>query len=284
MSNRTKSRLRYVTTIALSYLLSIFLLLLIVGLVLLQTAFNPSFMLRQIENVGFTEEMYQEIREIFISYASASGIPHDVMLEGLSQRQVDNAITANVYAAFSAASPYDYARHENELFEIFLAFALEQGSTPSEELDEGLRDLAVLSMEAFTERTDLGLFVLLAEFASRIHRVLNITISVAAALIVLTAVMMPLINRRVTRWIDGYIYALGAVALFCIAIPIFALGTGWTGRLNITPMSFNRLISAWLEGIIGSFSIALIPVLSFIAICVIIRINRRNRRRRRYKG
>jgi len=251
--------------------------------ILLRTVVNPWYIVRQLEHSGFADNAVIELREIFISYGNASGVSQDVMASFITTEYIFDAAEAEVMESFSVSGGFNYNNYSNEIYLILYIYAQEQGIVITEELKEGIGSLADLCAEALQNYVSSPIFDILAG-ARHYSRHLFVAIAVSIILSVIVIAIIPYVNRRVTRWIDGYLYALGTTSLICITIPVAVHSTGITSRLQITPLSYNRFISSWIEGIINGYLIALIPLISLICVCVIIRIIRWNKRRITYKN
>ena len=201
MSKKAKKRLMYILTVITSYFLSLFLLLFIVGLILLRTIFNPVYLINQVDNSGFSGQSFNELREIYVSYGSASGIPQDVMISGLTLNQIDMAVKTSIRAAYNIGPPFNYTRYQEELFDIFHEFALSQGSDDTEELEIALQDLASLCVEAFKRHNDSMFLNLIAEITARYHRILLIVLFVTGAFSVITSVLIVVLNNQIQNTI-----------------------------------------------------------------------------------
>jgi len=278
-----RSGIRYITTITLSFFLSLFLLALISGVILLRTVVNPWYIVRQIEKSGFSENAALELREIFISYGHASGVSADVMASLITAEHVADAAEAGVMESFDVSAGFNFSNYSNEVFMVLYEYAAAQGMEITSEVREGIGSLADLCADALRNYVNSPIFDILAG-ARHYSRHLFIAIAASIILSHIVISLIPYVNRRVTRWIDGYIYALGTVTLICIIIPVAVHSTGITNRLQITPLSYNRFISAWIEGILNGYLVALIPLTVLIGVCVTVRVIRWKKRREIYKN
>jgi len=234
------------------------------------------------EHSGFIEHSTTEIREIFISYGLGSGVDREIMAPLITDEQVAEAAEGVILQKYGRGSGYAFDRFSNEIFLVLSDYAISQGFEITEDIEIGLRDLADLCADALRNHLDTIIIRVLAQ-TQRYTRIMFIGVAIVSVLSLGAIVLIPSVNRRVTRWIDGYIYALGATTIFCIAIPVIYNNTGISTRLQITPTSYFLLITSWLDGIINGFLVALIPLCLLIIICVIIRILR-SKRRKKYKS
>jgi hypothetical protein len=203
------------------------------------------------------------------------------MSELITESQVEIAVKSNIQEAYGVGAGYPFNLYEDELYRAFHEFALSQGIQDTAELKVGLRDLAELCANTLRSHVDSPVFRIMSEtLRFRPALFMGIIVSLVAALI-FTALIFG-INRRVTKRIDGYLYALSAVSLICAGLPIVFFGTRLTARLNITPLSYNRFLSSWLDGIVSGYLSALIPLIILTGICITVRIIRKNRYGHRY--
>jgi hypothetical protein len=273
---------RFVTSISSSYCLSVSLFVFITAVILLRTIFNPSYIIRQIEISGFSEQVVQELNEVYISYGLASGISSELMASLLTTRHVTNAVESSILKAYNLSVNYSFEDFSNEVYIKLYDYVVSQGINATDELEIGLRDLADLCVVALKVYVDPPVFELLAQ-AQRFSRPIVQAIAVSAAISFIAIAIILFVNRRVTGWIDGFIYALGSVTLISVALPMIIIHLGLTSRLQISPLSLNNLISSCISGILNSYLIALFPLLLLIGICVTVRILRWNRRKRIYR-
>ena len=268
---------RFAATVSLSYCLSIFLFVFITGVILLRTVLNPWYVLSRMERSDFAEQSVTELSEVFITYGLASGVSPDVMTTFITADIVNTATEAIILETFGRRTGYSSDEYINEITDELRAYAIQQGFTITTDIGTGLHELAVLCADALKDHINSPIFGLLARL-QYITRYIVTGIITTAVLSLTAIIIIPTVNLRVTRWIDGYIYALGATSLLCIIIGIVYYSLGISTRLTISPVSYNRLISSWFDGIINSYMIALLPLLSALAICITIRIIRRIRR------
>jgi hypothetical protein len=277
----SRSAVRSAVTVTLSYFLSLFLLLAITGIILMRTAVSPEYTLRQVDRSGYSAQVLTELRYVYISYGLASGIPRDFMASLVTSERVDDAVKSSIRGAFGIGAGYSFDWYADELTMSFRDFALSRDIAYSEELETGLRDLAVLCADALREHTDSPIFGIISE-TLRFRQMLFIAIIVSIFASIICIILIPLVNKRVTKWIDGYLYAFGAALLVCAVLPLTAAISGITSRLNVMPLSINRFLTSWLDGVIYGYLIALIPLLLFTGLFTFIRVVRQLRRRRRY--
>jgi hypothetical protein len=248
-------------TLALSYFLSLCLFLLITGAVLLGTVFNPEYAVRQINRSGFIEQARAELGDVFISHGFASGMPRSVMETLVTGEDVGHAVRESVRKAFGAGQGYPFTRYEEEFFLAFRKYSLTQGV----ENTDSLRDLASLCADAFEGHTNSFVFSLIPE-ALRFRPPLFIVTLAALAAALALAALIPAANRT-----GGCLHALAAVSLICAALPALFFAAGISKRLHITPLSYNMLISSWLDGIAAAYMLALIPLTLALGICAAVR-------------
>jgi len=272
-----RSMARFAATVSLSYCLSIFLFVFITGVILLRTVLNPWYVLSRMERSDFAEQSVTELSEVFITYGLASGVSPDVMTTFITADIVNTATEAIILETFGRRTGYSSDEYINEITDELRAYAIQQGFTITTDIGTGLHELAVLCADALKDHINSPIFGLLARL-QYITRYIVTGIITTAVLSLTAIIIIPTVNLRVTRWIDGYIYALGATSLLCIIIGIVYYSLGISTRLTISPVSYNRLISSWFDGIINSYMIALLPLLSALTICITIRIIRRIRR------
>jgi hypothetical protein len=272
-----RSMARFAATVSLSYCLSIFLFVFITGVILLRTVLNPWYVLSRMERSDFAEQSVTELSEVFITYGLASGVSPDVMTTFITADIVNTATEAIILETFGRRTGYSSDEYINEITDELRAYAIQQGFTITTDIGTGLHELAVLCADALKDHINSPIFGLLARL-QYITRYIVTGIIITAVLSLTAIIIIPTVNLRVTRWIDGYIYALGATSLLCIIISIVYYSLGISTRLTISPLSYNRLISSWFDGIINSYMIALLPLLSALTICITIRIIRRIRR------
>jgi len=251
--------------------------------ILLRTVVNPWYIIRQLEQSEFAENALIELQEVFITYGLATGVSRDVMASLVTAEHVNDALEAGIMESFAVSGGYNFAVYTNEVFITLHDYATAQDITITEDTIEGLQSLADLCAEALRNYVNSPVFDALAG-VQQYSRHLFIAIAVSIVLSAVLIVLIPQVNYRVTRWIDGYLYALITTALICIIIPIVVHSTGLTNRLQITPLSYNRFISSWINGILNSYLIALIPLILLIGICITIRIIRWKRRKTTYKN
>lgn len=280
MSKRTGSNMRYTATIIISYLLSLFLVVLISFVILLRTVFSPEYMVSRVDSSEFTATTYAAVQEIYISHGTASGVSTEMMQSLITPEDVDDAIKAEIRAAYKTGSPFDYTKLENEMFAALHNYAVRLGFEATDELDEAIRDLAKLCAGDFKKQTASMVIGMIGTAATRFERYITIGITLSAIVALLLIMLLPILNRRISRWVSGYIYAFGATAIICAAIPIVLFISGFTQRLNITPQAYNDLLRSWIEGVAHGYLTALIPVLIILTTCIIVWIIRRIKRRK----
>jgi len=243
---------------------------------------NPWYIARQLENSGFAEIAVTELREVFISHGLASGVSQDVMASLITAEHVADAAESGIMESFSVSAGFNFNNYSNEIYLILHDYAIRQGVEITDDTISGLGSLSDLCANTLRNYVSSPIFDILAE-AQHYSRYLFITIAISLILSVLVIALIPYVNRRVTRWIDGYLYALAATVLICIIIPVAVHSTGVTNRLQITPLSYNRFISFWIKGILDGYLVALIPLVLLIGVCVTIRIIRWKRRQKIHK-
>ncbi|MCL2628778.1 MAG: hypothetical protein FWD44_08825 [Oscillospiraceae bacterium] len=278
-----RSKIRYIATVALSYFLSLFLLGLITSIIIFRTVMNPWYIVGRFERSDFAKNAAVDLHEIFISYGNASGVTNATMASLITPQHIADAAEGSIMETFGVSGGYNFEAYSSEIYLTLRTYAVVQGIEITEDIEYALRDLADLCADALRDYVNSPIFGILAQ-VHRYNRLLFVAIAALSFLCVVILVLLPFVNRRVTRWIDGYLYAMGGAALACIIIPIAVHGTGITTRLQITPLSYNRFISSWLHGIVDGYIIALIPLILIICICAFIRIVRWHRRNTRYKN
>jgi len=232
------------------------------------------------EHSGFIEQSAIELREVFISYGLGSGVDREIMEPLVTDAHIAEAAEGLILQKYGRSSGYSFEQYSNEIYVALSNYVLSMGLQITEDVQTGLRDLADLSVDAVRNHLDSVVIQVLAQ-TQRYTRIMYIAVAIVSVLTIATIIIIPSVNRRVTRWIDGYIYALGAASLLCIVIPILYFQTGISTRLQVEPLSYFMLITSWLDGIFSGFLSALIPLVVLIIICVIIRVQRRKKREKR---
>jgi len=259
------------------------MLLLITGIILLRTVMNPWYIVSRMEKSDFADNALVELREIFISNGLAAGVSRETMASLITAEHIADAAEGSIMETFNVSGGYNFDSYIDEVYIVLHNYAVSLGVEITADTKDGLLSLAELCADTLKEYVSSPIFDILAQIHSY-NRILFVAVAAFAFLCLVIIVMIPFVNRRVTRWIDGFLYATGATALICIAIPVIVHGTGITSRLQITPLSYNRFISSWLTGVIDGYIIALIPLVLIIGICIVIRIIRWHRRNTRYKN
>jgi hypothetical protein len=259
----------------------VFLIILITAIILLKTVFDPFYIIGHIEKSGFSEQSVEELNEVFISYGFASGIPSEIMSSLLTTRHVTNAVEGSILEAYNVGFGHSFEAYSDEVYITLYDYVISQGIDFTDELRTGLRDLADLCAAALKSHVNSPILNMLAQ-TQQYSFPLTLVIAVSTAMSLIAIAIILFVNHRVTRWIDGYIYALGSVSLICIALPVIAINLGLTSRLQISPQSLNNLISSWISGILSGYLIALIPLLLLMGVCVAVRVIRRTKRIRRF--
>ncbi|MCL2249478.1 MAG: hypothetical protein FWC13_09420 [Oscillospiraceae bacterium] len=271
------SSVRYIATLALSFCLSISLLLLISMSILLLTVFNSHYMLSRLNHSEFALHVAGELEEVYISHGHASGISPETMLSLISTEKIAIALEYSVRAAYGNVSPYNFSSHTERMFNILHEYALSLGFDDTPLLVQGLYDLATLCTAELQSRMESILINLMSEVMHfHVHAI--IATAVLAFFSALSIFFIHLANSSVTRTIDGLLYSFGTVSIICAAVPIFFHITALTSRIQIMPLSLNRFITSWLDGIIHSYLFALLILLLCMFACILIRISRRNKR------
>jgi len=262
-----RSVIHYIATVSLSYCLSVFLLVIITGIIVIRTVFNPLYILDRMEKSDFYEQSSFELRGVFVSYGHGSGFPLEVMAPLITEKHVADAAEGSILEAFGKGSGYSFEFYSDEVNNALRNFALSEGLNITEDMEAGFKDLADLCADALRNHLNTPIFNLFAEM-QRFTQSIIICISVAMILSIAAIVILHFVNRHEPRRIDGYIYTQGATIISCTAIPVIYFSTGVSTRLQITPMSYNRLISSWLDGVVSGYLYALIPLLLLPAVCV----------------
>jgi len=231
------------------------------------------------EKSGFPEQTTEEINEVFISYGLGSGIPREVMTSLLSPKHVADAAEGIIKETFAVGAGYSFEGYSSDIYQILYAFAQSEGIEITEDVETGLRDLADLCADSLRNHLSTPVFEILSRFRQYTGTLFAVT-TVFLILTIITLIIIPYVNRRVTRWIDGYIYALGAALVICIGIPAAYYISEISSRLMITPQSYNKLLSSWLDGIINGYIVALIPISFALLFFIIIRTVRKKNRYR----
>jgi hypothetical protein len=272
-----RSKARFAATLVLSYILSLSLLALITGVILLRCVLNPWYIAGQIERSGFSEQAAAELREIYISYGLASGVSREAMEPLITASHISSAAESSIMESFGLSGEFDFAGYIDKTNLALHSYVASQSVYITPDVELGIQSIAELCADTLSDYLDSPIFGVPARM-QRYTPYLFLVMAASAAISIAAAIVIPAINKRVTRWIDGYIYALSATALMCVALPIIAQGSGLTSRLQITPISYNKFILSWLEGIFNGYLIALIPIVSLIVICVAVRLIRWKRR------
>ena len=259
--------MRFIATNALSYCLSVFLIILITGVIVLRTVLNPLYILSRMEHSGFIEQSVIELREVFISYGLGSGVERDTMASLITEHHVVEAAEGIILQKYGRESGFSFEAYIDEMYLVFYDYAISKGFQITEDIETGLFELAELCANALSNHLDTLVISVLAQ-TQHYTRIILIGVLVVSVFSLGVIIIIPFVNREVTRAIDSYLYAFGAAAILCAAISIVYYSTGLSTRLQITPMSYKMLISSWLDGIINGYLIALIITISLILICV----------------
>jgi len=270
------SLVRYAATLALSFCLSILLLLLITMSILLLSVFNSRYTLSRLEHSEFALHLAAELDEVYISHGHASGISPETMLSLISAEQIAVALKTTVLAAYGNSSPYDFAAHTERMYNILHEYAMSRGFDDTPALAMGLYDLAALCTAELQNRTDFVFINLLSE-VMRFHIHAIIATAALAALSALSIFFIYFTHRSITRTVDGLLYSLSTASIICAAIPIFFHITALTRRIQIMPLSLNLFITSWLDGILSGYLFALLFLLLCIFSCILVRRSRRRK-------
>lgn len=275
---RRRSGLRFASTTVLSFILFLAMMVLITGTILLGTALNPLYAVRQLERSGFADLAAYDLREVYISYGLASGVSREFMAELITTGHVEYVAERIIMEAFGEGPEYSFENYSDEVYHALYGYAVAQGIEITAEVETGLRGLAELCADALMNYIDSPIFRVPAQ-ARQSANLLLIAMAGSTIAGIAAAVVILAVNRRVTRWIDGYLYALSATAIMCIALPAGVFATGITRRLQISPLSYNRFITSWVEGILSGYLAALIPLTILIGVCIAVRVIRWKKRR-----
>jgi len=154
--------MRYILTVVLSFFLSLFLLVIITGVILLRTVVNPWYIAQQLERSGFAENAATEIREIFISYGLASGVSRDVMASLITAQHIAEAAEAGVMESFDVSGGYDFTSYSDEILAVLQDYVAKQGIDLNDDITQGLRSLADLCAGALQNYVSSPIFDILA--------------------------------------------------------------------------------------------------------------------------
>ena len=240
MNDKTQSVVRTAVSGFLSFLISLLVFFLALMLTAVATVGSENFMNSMYEKGEFYRYVTEEIRDEYVNLGIPGGVQEDFFDDAIDEATLYRDVTGQIAAAYRGKSyTVDEQAHKDFLYAKLVQYAEEKDIALTDDVTAGLNHMADLCVEVYTKSVSNVFILQIGKLANRF--------------------LAPLKHRPV-RYLQ---YSVIASSLMLIIVPLIALLSNFSARLNISAPSLYHLVNAYI------FHLLLSLVLTGVGLAVI---------------
>ncbi len=269
MNRKVQARVRTGICCILSFLISMFLFLLLCVTIFQSTVLNEGFFLKHLSDTDFYAKLTEEIKQDFVSYGSASGVDAShfdyVFREIIPSTQIQQDVENSVHQVFTGTvQPVDTSYLTENLEQSFFEYAQEQGKEIADE--NAVAYLAETCMDTYSDYVNLPYAGQVSNLIVQYSPPVQMLSFLLFAVILVLAVFLFVINRWKHRAIRFYIYAFSGAGLMSLALPIGVLLSNKIDKISLASPSFYDFAVSYLHGIVYTFFLGALCIAVFVLV------------------
>lgn len=243
-----------VISYALSFLLSLLLVLVAMVGVVAVTVCNRSFFKTQVLQSGFCGSVLSELHENYQSYGAASGFSTEVMQGFLTEDRIQSDMFRSVEQFYDGnRENLAYPEIETLAYDAFAADLQGRGVEITADVKAGLTELAGACAADYRSHVQVPFASYLAPLLKKLQAGIVwplVFLLVCAAFAAFFLVYLQKSGRARIRYCT---YAFSASMLLCFLIPILTKLFLHMDRLNLNPLSLRVLAGEYVQSMMLAF-------------------------------
>lgn len=245
-----KSRMRNGISLLLSFLLCLFMALMVYVLVLRCTLINASFLKQQVEKSKYPAYVTEELQSVFISYGMSSGFDEAFFMNALDVRRTANDVRLAVDQLYtpSAQGP-DIEGFQNNLYEQLVENVKQRQIEITEPVDEALKYLSKVCADTYKGEVSLPFSGTISGVLQSVERPLDIALALLM-LMCLIVLSFQFAMRRTQTFLRYLAYSAGGASLLLAVPALWLLLSGFIGRIGITSEALYNLVTRYIHQIL----------------------------------
>lgn len=216
------------------------------------TMFSPSYFQRQMEHSGFVQQTSEDLKELAVSYAAASGFDSDVLLPLTEESVVWQAVQARLEGV-QTGNEFDYEQITEQAADL-LRKNLEDRDIPiTEEIEEGIQNLAESWRDEFRIATRQPLLEQMQRMLIQLRTPIRIALVVIAVILCGALALLLALGRRSRDAVAYLASASIGIAILCAVLPTVVLASGVLNRISLSPEPVRLLAVSFGTGVLQAF-------------------------------
>lgn len=255
-SPRPRRRGNTAWAMVLSWLSTLLLAVLAVGLVLLTTVCSASFMKKQVNRSAFSEAAYSFLYDNFVSYGAASGFSADVMTSALSREQITADMEESVTWMYEGDTAQDTRNGIlNTTYDNMIADLKARGVEVTPEIESAVVVVADACRQDYANYVTVPLASQLYTLIEKLNRIVPVVVCLSAVLCAVSLYLTIRLAGTPRFGVRCLTYLFTAAAVLCIIAATALVPAMHLNNLNLSPASVKQLIITYVENLFGRFGL-----------------------------
>ena len=264
MNDKTQSVVRTAVSGFISFLISLLVFFLALMLTAVATVGSENFMNSMYEKGEFYRYVTEEIRDEYVNLGIPGGVQEDFFDDAIDEATLYRDVTGQIAAAYRGKSyTVDEQAHKDFLYAKLVQYAEEKDIALTDDVTAGLNHMADLCVEVYTKSVSNVFILQIGKLANRFLAPLLTASGVLIFLIACLIFFLFRLHRWKHRPVRYLQYSVIASSLMLIIVPLIALLSNFSARLNISAPSLYHLVNAYI------FHLLLSLVLTGVGLAVI---------------
>ncbi|MEG2719745.1 MAG: hypothetical protein RR914_00320 [Oscillospiraceae bacterium] len=259
--NKSK-KIRSAVLTVVSFLLSIFLVLLALVSVLKATALNPKFAERMLVKSDYSTLLQKNVKEEFVSLGNAANVDESFFNEFFTSVITTDKVLSDtklVFNSFYSGTPIeklDMADLEKTLTDELFKYATQKGYSLTNELKSSIADLSKQMCDLYNSYVNifgLSYFETAGSLLSRYTPYVTYAIIGFAVLSLISAFIIRMSYTKRKNVYRFYIYSFSGATLMAAVLPIVILASRVATKINIALPSLFAFATMFINQMLYSF-------------------------------
>ncbi len=220
--------------------------------VLYGTMFSPSYFQHQMEHSGFVQQTSEDLKELAVSYAAASGFDSEVLLPLTQEPVVWQAMQARLESV-KTGQEFDYEQIVGQAASLLQKSLAARDIPLTEEIETGIQNLAESWRDEFRVATRQPLLEQMLRILIQLRTPICIAL-VVLAVVLCGALGLLLALGRGSRAAVSYLASANiGIAILCGVLPTVVLISGVFERISLSPEPVRLLAVSFGTGVLQAF-------------------------------
>lgn len=268
-----KNIAKHLLSLVLSFLLALVSIITILTLTINITISQPTYMKSKITSSKFALKASAELEELFASYGAASGFEISVFAPLLDENKIVSDINLTVDNIYLGTGAVKFEDVKSLIFTSLIENANSRGIVLTEEIQNGIDELAKMCAYEYTDKVSIPYFDHIASTITKVNNYIN-TFKFGLWLVILIAAGCILyVNKFSHRCFRYFAYACTSSFIVLAIIPCVVFIQDKIAYLSIRPISLNHFFVEYTNGVfmimlfmsLGALILAVLCIASYYA-------------------